>query len=206
MPDNATRIEHFRKMAEADPENELGHLNLGRAYLEAGQFDGAIASFQRTIDLNANSARAYQFLGQALLGKGLKDLAIEQLGKGVQVAHTRGDITAKNEIFRMLRELGAPVPELSAAAERAVGEGEVLCNRCGRVGKKLASPPFRNAMGQQIQAKVCHDCWRQWIAMGTKVINELRLPLNDPQAQKVYDQHMTEFLNLQPPSGSEFKL
>ena len=32
--------------------------------------------------------------------------------------------------------------------------------------------------------------------MGTKVINELRLPLNDPQAQKLDDQHMLEFLNL----------
>jgi Fe-S cluster biosynthesis and repair protein YggX len=32
--------------------------------------------------------------------------------------------------------------------------------------------------------------------MGTKVINELRLPLSDPQAQKIFDQHMREFLNL----------
>ena len=32
--------------------------------------------------------------------------------------------------------------------------------------------------------------------MGTKVINELRLPLNDPQAQKIYDQHMMDFLTL----------
>jgi hypothetical protein len=29
------------------------------------------------------------------------------------------------------------------------------------------------------------------------VINELRLPLADPQAQKVFDQHMKEFLNLE---------
>jgi Fe-S cluster biosynthesis and repair protein YggX len=32
--------------------------------------------------------------------------------------------------------------------------------------------------------------------MGTKVINELRLPLSDPQAQRIFDQHMMEFLNL----------
>jgi hypothetical protein len=32
--------------------------------------------------------------------------------------------------------------------------------------------------------------------MGTKVINELRLPLSDPQAQKLWDQHVREFLNL----------
>jgi len=48
-----------------------------------------------------------------------------------------------------------------------------------------------------IYEKICNDCWREWIAMGTKVINEMRLPLSDPQAQKVFDQHMMEFLNLQ---------
>ena len=56
---------------------------------------------------------------------------------------------------------------------------------------------FRNATGQEIHQKICADCFREWIGMGTKVINELRLPLNYPQAQKVYDQHMMEFLNLQ---------
>ena len=32
--------------------------------------------------------------------------------------------------------------------------------------------------------------------MGTKVINELRLPLGDPKARKAYDDHMVDFLNL----------
>ena len=31
MADQAARIEQFRKMAEADPDNELGHFSLGRA-------------------------------------------------------------------------------------------------------------------------------------------------------------------------------
>jgi Fe-S cluster biosynthesis and repair protein YggX len=51
-------------------------------------------------------------------------------------------------------------------------------------------------LGKEIYEKICADCWREWIAMGTKVINELRLPLSDPQAQKIFDQHMKEFLNL----------
>jgi Fe-S cluster biosynthesis and repair protein YggX len=34
--------------------------------------------------------------------------------------------------------------------------------------------------------------------MGTKLINELRLPLSDPKAQKIFDQNMMEFLNLRP--------
>ena len=42
-----------------------------------------------------------------------------------------------------LQELGAPVPELAskaAAPATAVGEGQVLCSRCGRVMPKMANP------------------------------------------------------------------
>jgi Fe-S cluster biosynthesis and repair protein YggX len=102
-------------------------------------------------------------------------------------------------MVKMLKDAGAPVPELkSAQAERPVGEGEVLCNRCGKIGPRLPEPPFRNELGKEIQEKTCATCWREWIGMGTKVINEMRLPLSDPQAQKIFDQHMIEFLNLRP--------
>lgn len=194
---NTTRIEQFRKMAQDDPNNELGHFSLGRAYLDAGQYDGAIMSFQRVIEINPNMSRAYQLLAQALLRKNQKDLAIDALGKGVQVAHARGDMMPKNEMVRMLEELGAPIPELKKAEpDRPLGAEEVFCARCTRIGQKLKAPPFRNPLGEEIQAKICQACWREWIMMGTKVINELRLPLNDPQAQKIFDQHMKEFLNL----------
>jgi Fe-S cluster biosynthesis and repair protein YggX len=97
-----------------------------------------------------------------------------------------------------LKELSAPVPATGAASAPAqpVGEGQVSCSRCGRVARKMASQPFSNAQGKLIYEKICADCWREWIGMGTKVINELRLPLSDPQAQKIFDQHMREFLNL----------
>ena len=60
----------------------------------------------------------------------------------------------------------------------------------------MAHAPFSSPQGKIIHEKICHDCWKEWIHMGTKVINELRLPLSDPTAQKVFDQHMIEFLNL----------
>ena len=71
------------------------------------------------------------------------------------------------------------------------------CKRCGNVGPKLKKPPFKNAFGQAIFENTCYDCWQLAIRQGTKVINELRLPLNDPQAQSIWDQHIKEFLNLQ---------
>jgi Fe-S cluster biosynthesis and repair protein YggX len=98
---------------------------------------------------------------------------------------------------KMLKELGAPVPELAAKApERPPGEGEIHCHRCNQVKRKLAKPPFKNAFGQEIYEKICADCWREAIGYGTKVINELRLPMADPQAQKMWDQHVKEFLTL----------
>jgi Fe-S cluster biosynthesis and repair protein YggX len=197
MSEHNARIEQFRKMADADPENELGHFSLGRALLEAGQFDEAAKALQKTIALNPNIGKVYQLLADAQLRTGHRDYAIETLQTGVRTAHKRGDHMPKNEMIKMLEELGADVPQFeSAQPDLPVGEGEVLCNRCGRVARKLPAAPFRNEQGKLIYEKICADCWREWIGMGTKVINELRLPLSDPQAQKIFDQHMMEFLNL----------
>lgn len=196
MAEINARIENFKKMASDDPNNELGHFSLGRAYMEAGMYDGAIASFDRVISIKPEMSMAYKLLGESLLKRGNRDLAIERLTKGVHVAHERGDVMPKNDMARMLKELGAPVPQLGDVQKQAAGEGQVQCVRCGQVGPQLTKPPFRNELGQTIYTRVCQPCWREWIGMGTKVINELRLPLSDPAAQRVYDQHMKEFLNL----------
>jgi predicted Zn-dependent protease len=39
----------FKKMAEADPGNELGHFSLGRALLDAGMPGEAVAPLRRTL-------------------------------------------------------------------------------------------------------------------------------------------------------------
>jgi Fe-S cluster biosynthesis and repair protein YggX len=199
MADIHTRIDQFKKMASDDPNNELGHFSLGRAYLDAGIYDNAASSFDRVIEINPNMSRAYQLLASAQLRLGQKDKAIERLTQGVKIAHDRGDMMARNEMVKMLQDAGAPVPELKKTeTDRPVGQGEVLCARCGKIGPRLPEPPFRNDLGREIEQKTCATCWREWIGMGTKVINEMRLPLSDPQAQKIFDQHMIEFLNLRP--------
>lgn len=198
MHDNAARIEQFRKMAEADPDNELGHFSLGKALLDAGQPEDALKSLRRVIEINPNISKVYQLIGDALLRQNKRDAAIEALQTGVRIAHDRGDMLPRNDMTRMLKDLGAAVPEFKAVeSDKPVGQGEVLCTRCGRVKPRIPNQPFSNAQGKLIHEKICNDCWREWIGMGTKVINELRLPLSDPQAQKVFDQHMMEFLNLQ---------
>jgi len=198
MSENANRIEQFRKMAEADPNNEIGHFSLGREYLAAGQYEAAVQSLRRVIQLNPNISKAYQMIGQALLKLNQKDEAVKVLTDGVKTADARGEVLPRNEMIQLLKDLGAPVPELAAkqAAEVQVGQGQVLCKRCGKIASKLAAPPFRTSFGQEIFEHTCTNCWREAIAMGTKVINELRLPLADPAAQRMWDQHIREFLNL----------
>ena len=199
MADNRERIEQFKKMAEADPTNELGHFSLGRALLDDGQPAEAVTALRRVIELNPNISKAYQLLGDALLKQADTAAAVTAYTDGVKVAAARGDVMPKNEMTARLKELGAAVPEAAAATvATAVGEGEVLCKRCGKIQPRLPKPPLPNAFGKEIFENIGAPCWREAIGHGTKVINELRLPLADPQAQKIWDQHIREFLNLDP--------
>ena len=198
MTDPNARIEQFRQMSEANPKDELAFFSLGRAYAEAGDHEQAIGAFQKVIELNPKMSKAYQLLAAAQFKVARQSESIGTLKAGAWVAHDRGDMMPRHDMLKTLKEHGVMLPEFESAQQPAqpVGEGEVHCKRCGLVKPKMARQPFSHAQGKVIQDNVCGDCWREWVHMGTKVINELRLPLNDPQAQKVYDTHMLEFLNL----------
>jgi Fe-S cluster biosynthesis and repair protein YggX len=192
----AAQLDEMKQRAEADPNDEIAHFSLGRALLDAGQPADAAKALQRVIALNPNIAKAYQLLGDAQIKTGHRDFAITTLTEGIHIAHRRGDLMPKNEMIKMLEGLGAPVPQFADPKTAAVSAGEVFCKRHGAVGPKLEKPPFRNDFGKEIYENICANCWKEAIAFGTKVINELRLPLADPQAQKAWDQHIREFLNL----------
>src|SRR3974377_146062 len=135
MNDLAARIEQFRKMAEADPENELGHFSLGRALFDAGNTAEAAKSFQRVISLNPNIGKVYQLLAQAQLQLGQRDLAIQTLQTGARTAHNRGDFLPKNDMLKMLKDRGVEIPARApakSAVAQPVPEGQVLCARCGQ--------------------------------------------------------------------------
>jgi Fe-S cluster biosynthesis and repair protein YggX len=196
MPDTMERIEQFKKATEMNPTDPLGFFSLGRALVDSGRFDDAVLALQRALALDGKLSRAYQLLAKAQLGLGRKAEGIKTLVDGVTVAHQRGDQMPKNEMIAMLVEQGEQPPEFHAPGSTAVGEGQVLDVRTGRVGSKLPKPPFKNQLGQLIFENISAESWKEAIAHGTKVINELRLPLHDPAAQKVWDQHIIDFLNL----------
>ena len=192
------RIEQFKKMAEADPQNEMGHFSLGKAYHDAGRFAEAIAPLQRTLELNPTYSKAYQLLGAAQVEVGDKATALETLTTGYKVADERGDRMPRDGMAALINELGGEVPaSVQPAATTADTAGaDFNCSRCGRPSAKMPKQPFKGELGVKVHEHVCTACWREWIGIGTKVINEMGLQLADPRAQKIYDEHMEEFLQL----------
>ncbi|MEM7809143.1 MAG: Fe(2+)-trafficking protein [Planctomycetota bacterium] len=198
MSDNVQqeRIEQFRKMAADDPGNELGHLSLGRELLKAGQAPEAAESFRRTLEINDRFSKAYELLGDALVAMDKPDDAATVLKRGVVVAAERGDRMPREAMEKKLTEMGEEVPDVSEVRKVEVGEGQVLDARTGEPGPKLPRQPMKGQLGEVIFANVSATTWREWIGMGTKVINELRLPMTDPRARQTYDDHMIDFLNI----------
>ena len=192
------RIARFQALTDADPANELGFFSLGRAYVDAAQPALAIPPLQRVIALNPSFSKAYSLLGQAQRLAGDHAGAVATLTNGYRIAHDRGDLMPRNDMAMMLKELGAPVPEIKTETltDEDSKTGKIKCSRCGRVAPKMPAAPFSGDFGLQLWSSVCSPCFREWIGQGTKVINELRLNLTEKPAQDVYDQHMKEFLNL----------
>src|SRR5438132_518087 len=163
------RIAQFRKMASDDPENELGHYRLGQLLMEDGQYEEAIRSFRRTLELSPQFSKVYQLLGASLMKLGRRDEAVQVLKDGFGVADERGDNIPRDEIAKLLTELGEqpPAPKRAAqAAAGATGDG-FRCQRPGCVAgnhaRRLPRPPMSDELGQRIYENICADCWDYWL-------------------------------------------
>jgi tetratricopeptide (TPR) repeat protein len=194
------RIAQFRKMANDDPDNELGHFRLGQLLMEAGQYEEANRSFRRTLELSPQFSKVYQLLGTCLLQLDRRDDALEVLQKGHEVADERGDNMPRDEMAKMLAALGKP----AAPSKRQAGGpgGGFRCQRpgcmAGSYARQLPAPPMKDELGRRIQEAVCADCWQDWLRnYSVKVINELRLDLSTERGQEEYDRYMREYLGLE---------
>jgi tetratricopeptide (TPR) repeat protein len=196
------RIAQFRKMAQDDPENELGHFRLGQLLMEAGQLEEATQSFRRTLELSPQFSKIYQLLGTCLMKLNRREEAVKTLREGFAVADERGDNIPRDEIVKLLVDLGEPKPvSKKPAAAASTGDG-FRCQRpgclAGARARQLPKPPMNDELGRRIQASVCADCWNDWLRnYSIKVINEMRLDLSTERGQEVYDQVMKEFLGFE---------
>jgi Fe-S cluster biosynthesis and repair protein YggX len=198
------RIQQLKRMTEADPDDQLAHFSLGRACLAAGRFDEAVAPLLRVLELNPNMSKAYQLLGEAYANAGQRDRAIEVMTRGVTVADRMGDRMPRDAMAKMLREWGVGIAPSGTTPPAGGGGGTVVnsctdfkCSRCGRPAGRLEKTPFKGPLGEKVFRNVCSTCWREWIAMGTRVINEFGLVLSTREGQETYDQQMVEFLQFE---------
>ncbi|MCA9298417.1 MAG: Fe(2+)-trafficking protein [Phycisphaerales bacterium] len=188
------RIEQFEHMCREDPDNDMAHFSLGNAYQQAGRFDDAAASFARCITLNPGLSKAYQLASECLIAIDRTDDAREILTEGYRTAASRGDVLPRDAMKTLLEQLGAPLPDIAPEQVRAIPEGALICGRTGRPGTPIEHPPFKGPLGLWIKETITQETWNDWIAQGTKVINELRLDLSQDADADVYDQHMKEYL------------
>ncbi|MBI2939552.1 MAG: Fe(2+)-trafficking protein [Chloroflexi bacterium] len=73
---------------------------------------------------------------------------------------------------------------------------QVTCVKCGRVGDRLASPPLGGQLGGLVQAQICVECWKEWLAMSIRIVNHYGLQPSDPADRKQIHAFMRDFLNL----------
>jgi Fe-S cluster biosynthesis and repair protein YggX len=197
------RIAQFRKMASDDADNELGHFRLGQLLMEAGEFEEATRSFRRTLELSPHFSKVFQLLGTCLIKLDRREDAARVLKEGFAVADDRGDNIPRDEMARLLGELGEAVPAPKrAAAPAGPGAGGFRCQRpgclAGSRARQLPAPPMKDELGQRVYASICADCWHEWLRnFSIKVINEMRLDLSDERGQGVYDQVMREFFGFE---------
>jgi tetratricopeptide (TPR) repeat protein len=194
------RIDQFRKMANDDPDNELAHFRLGQLLMEADRLDEAIQSFRRTLELFPAFSKVYQLLGDCLIKLGKNDDAAQILNQGFTIADERGDNIPRDEMAKMLTQLGKPIPQPKKV--EPASEGGFRCQRpgcmAGRHARRLSAPPMNDEVGKRIQDTVCADCWDIWLRnYSIKVINELRLDLSTDRGLDEYDRYMREFLGFE---------
>lgn len=56
--------------------------------------------------------------------------------------------------------------------------------------------PFRSPLREQVQETICEHCWKAWLAVQIKVINEFALNLGDPRSHDIIEAHARDFLGL----------
>src|SRR5437773_7886321 len=148
------RIAQFRKMANDDPDNELGHFRLGQLLMENLQFDEAIQSFRRTLELSPQFSKVYQLLGTCYLKLDKRDEALRVLTEGYAVADERGDNIPREEMAKLFAQLAEAVPASRRAAAPAGGPagGGLRCQRpgclAGARARRRPGPPMQDDVGR----------------------------------------------------------
>ena len=99
----ASRIETFRQMLEADPENVMVRFGLANEYLKAEQYQEAIAALNDYLQRSDDEGAAFGMLARAYENVGEREKAREAYLRGIEAANLHGH-PSMAEDYRMTLE------------------------------------------------------------------------------------------------------
>ena len=72
----------------------------------------------------------------------------------------------------------------------------LTCSRCAQTREGAGNVGLPGALGAEIEAKICAECWKEWLAQQIRVINHYGLrPAVKEDRDKLYS-FTREFLDL----------
>lgn len=98
------RIEVFRQMLEADPENTMVMFGLAKEYEKLGQHAEVIELLEKYLANTEDEGNAYGVLANAYALAGNREKAIETYKRGIDVSLAHGHPSMANE-YRMTLDL-----------------------------------------------------------------------------------------------------
>ena len=69
----------------------------------------------------------------------------------------------------------------------------VQCIKLGKEAEGLDRVPIKGELGQRVYEQVSKEAWKQWIAHSTMLVNEYRLELGTPEANRVWLAELEKF-------------
>jgi predicted Zn-dependent protease len=99
----ASRIDTFKQMLEADPENTLVRFGLANEYLKAERYEEAIAALKDYLRRADDEGAAFGMLARAYERTGKRELAREAYQRGIEAANLHGH-PSMAEDYRMTLE------------------------------------------------------------------------------------------------------
>lgn len=121
------RIANFQRLVQLDPDGEISHYGLGKAFFDCGtladgrgdaaeagtMFASAVSEFQRVLTIKPDYAACFLFLGLALQKSGRVPEARKVYEDGMQVAQKNGDLHLRKRMWDQVQILDgkmAPPP------------------------------------------------------------------------------------------------
>lgn len=70
----------------------------------------------------------------------------------------------------------------------------IKCLKLNREAEALEEPPFPGDLGKKIFENISKEAWENWISLQTRLINEYRLNLLEPEAKALVIKEMKQYL------------